>query len=195
MVDYRQQIIEFVKEENRNKKALLIAAVICTLLREYKNSAVVVGGSALEFYSVSNYATLDIDFVARDSQGIKEVMLNLGFVNNGGTYILDIDPTVIVEFPKGPLAGDTGRVINVAMTSELSVNIIGIEDILIDRLCAAKFWGDGSEQWVKFLMLTHYTEIDWRYCLKRAREEQCEDTFRKCRDFARRQRKEIGNKK
>ncbi|MGO8669779.1 MAG: hypothetical protein ACLQVD_00080 [Capsulimonadaceae bacterium] len=58
-------------------------------------------------------------------------MSQLGFVNRGGTWILPIDPTFVVEFPAGQLAVQSVRLRNGNVAE-----VIGIEDIIVDRVAA-----------------------------------------------------------
>ena len=44
------------------KERLSISALICSAAKEFSNELVVVGGSAVEFYTAASYMTKDIDF-------------------------------------------------------------------------------------------------------------------------------------
>lgn len=99
----QEQIIEAAKLEDPLKRQISVAAIVATELEKRGTSVVLVGGSAVEFYTVANYLTRDIDFVAARPDAIKDVMTELGFRNDGGSWYLSEHP-VVVEFPKGPLA-------------------------------------------------------------------------------------------
>ena len=139
---------------------------------------------------MANYLTMDIDLIATTPEYIKQVMLSLGFKSSGGTWYLPGHPKVIVEFPPGPLAGSWERIQPVTMPDGTVVNVIGLEDIIIDRALAATYWSD-SPEWVSFLMVAHYHDIDWDYLLIRACEESCSETIEKCRAWALQQLKEL----
>jgi len=177
-------IKQAAKIENPLKRQMTIAAIITAELEQTGTRIVLVGGSALEFYTVAQYLTIDIDFVATKPDDIALVMNKLGFINHGGTWIHAVNEQIIVEFPKGPLAGSFDKIQPVSIGAGI-VYVIGLEDIILDRLLAAKFWNDGSELWVEFLFLSRPDEIDWRYLSRRSREENCEDWLLRIRRRAR----------
>jgi hypothetical protein len=173
---------------------LTVAGVISEAFKEFGIIPVVVGGSAVEFYTLGSYTTRDIDLIVEDPEYIQSVMPGLGFSNDAGTWYLPGNPSVVVEFPKGPLAGDRKRVQPVQLPNHHIAYLISLEDILIDRTLAAKYWTDGSEEWVRFMMVAHYEDIDWKYLRNVARQELCLDTLTKARNWARRKRKKLSHK-
>jgi len=60
----REKIIEALKIEDHLKRQMYIAAIVSTEMEKRGTNTVMVGGSAVEFYTVANYLTRDIDFVA-----------------------------------------------------------------------------------------------------------------------------------
>lgn len=169
----KQELIRKAAElEDPLKRQMTISAIIATELENKGTNVMLVGGSAVEFYTAASYLTMDIDFIATHSDHIKETMVNLGFKNNGGTWHLP-DSAVLVEFPVGPLDGDWDKAQIVTIPGEMAVKVIGIEDIIIDRSNAAAHWNDHSEEWVLNMMTSQYDSIDWKYLMKRAEEEQC----------------------
>ena len=166
--------------ENPLKRQMTVAAIITVEMERLGSKVVLVGGSAMEFYTVAQYMTVDIDLIATKPDDIATVMNSLGFVNNGGTWMFSEDERIIVEFPVGPLAGSFDK-IQPVMVGVDTVYVIGLEDIILDRLLAAKFWNDGSELWAEFLLLSRNDEIDWRYLLRRSREEDCADWLSRIR--------------
>lgn len=174
----RAKISEILKNYDNSKalSRLNVAAVICDELKKYSNELVIVGGSAVEFYSAASYMTRDIDFIPRNITGIKDTMLELGFKNDGNAIWYHPDAEIIVEFPKGPLDGSYDKLCVVA-TPYGEVSIIGIEDIIVDRACAVQYWRDSSE-WTKYLLIAHFETIDFEYLDKRAIETGCEETLK-----------------
>ena len=58
------------------------------------------------------------------------------------------------------------------------VLVIGIEDLAIDRLAAAKFWESRADaQWAAKLLALHMNDIDLEYLKKVAREHHVEDVL------------------
>lgn len=178
MLAEKENVIKQINEQYKDnpvKERLAIAAAIQSKLRDNANQATVVGGSAVEFYSAASYMTRDLDFILKDDHNVKEVMKGLGFKNDGDGIWYHDDSTVIVEFPKGPLNGDISKLTSVETPFGIA-EIIGIEDIIIDRASAVKYWQDSSE-WTQYLMTSHYDNIDWEYLRTKARELNCEDTI------------------
>ncbi|WP_018703594.1 DUF6036 family nucleotidyltransferase [Anaeromusa acidaminophila] len=188
-MESRDLLIEAAQTEDPLKRQMKVAAIVSDELEKRGTQCVMVGGSAVEFYTVANYMTQDLDMVATHSDDIKDVMISLGFKNKGGTWHLPEYPHVIVEFPEGPLDGRWDRVRKVLVNDKL-VRIISVEDILVDRAAAVKFWGDPDE-WVKYIMVGHYETIDWKYLSQRAKEADCQDIITKSKRWATIQRKEF----
>lgn len=157
------------------RERLCIASVVCEGMKEFANEVVMVGGSAVEFYTAASYMTKDIDFIAKDSFNIKKVMTDLGFKNDGDGIWYHNDTSVIIEFPKGPLVGEYSRTTRVE-TAYGIVEVIGIEDIILDRVSAAKFWQDTPE-WAEYLLSSHYDNVDFAYLRDKAEELLCTDTL------------------
>lgn len=173
------------------QKQLTVASIICDAYNKYGVTPVVVGGLAVEFYSLANYLTRDIDMIVPGDEHTNEVMLELGFTKRGSsTWFLQQDPTIIVDFPASPLAGSWDKVIPVEMEAGHVVYIIAVEDIIIDRILAIAFWND-PEEWAQFIMAAHYDDIDWEYCERRAKEEDCREIFTKAKTWADEHRKDL----
>lgn len=169
-------IIKEINQKYANdpvRERLCIASVICKKMKEFANEVVMVGGSAVEFYTAASYMTKDIDFIAKDALNIKKVMTDLGFKNDGDGIWYHDNTSVIIEFPKGPLVGEYSRTIRVE-TAYGIVEVIGIEDIILDRVSAAKFWQDTPE-WAEYLLSSHYDNVDFVYLRDKAKELLCAD--------------------
>ncbi|MDO4177648.1 MAG: hypothetical protein Q4D21_00515 [Phascolarctobacterium sp.] len=154
---------------NKIAERINIAALISERAKQFSNELVVVGGSAVEFYTAASYMTSDLDFIARDDFKIAEIMNSLGF-NIDNQYIWSHpDTNVIIEFPKAPLAGDINRVQEIE-TEYGKAKIIGIEDIILDRIKGRVFWQDDNE-WPEYMLYTHYDSIDFDYLLTESKKE------------------------
>jgi hypothetical protein len=191
MVTPKERLLVATTIQDVLKKQMTISGIISMLFREAGSCVVVVGGSAVEFYTAAQYTTVDIDFITGRTDLIKQIMDELGFVNHSGTWILPQDPTVVVEFPAGPLAGSYDKIRQVRMADGDLVEVIGLEDIIIDRTAAATFWRDGSDDYAKYMVLARYDEVDWKYCLEAAAKESCLPQIKRLRDWARRERKKL----
>jgi hypothetical protein len=99
----------------------------------------VIGGSAVEFYTTGGYASADLDLVMLHPEDADRVLGASGFERRGRYWSLP-DTDLLVEFPGQTLTyapGAYDRLTEVEMGDGLAATIIGIEDILIDRLYAA----------------------------------------------------------
>ena len=53
------------------------------------------------------------------------------------------------------------------------VFVIGIEDLIVDRLCACKFWESSLDcEQAKVMLKIHKEEIDYVYLKKKAKQEE-----------------------
>ena len=175
----RTPILERIKlMENTYKKRLLFAGFLTDMLKKEKIKPVVVGGNAVAFYTAGGYATGDIDIVMEDSKKAEKIMKSIGFKKSGKDYISkELD--LFVEFPSGALAGSMEKVVEVDI-GEYKVFIIGIEDIIQDRLNAYIHWKSKDDfEWAKQMAVLNKKEIDWKYLKKRSIEEKTEDAFKK----------------
>ncbi len=102
---------------------------------------VVVGGLAVETYTTAEYTTRDVDFIHTDDSAVARVMHALGFTKRPGhRYYVHPQVDVYVEFPTGPLDGDSTRISEIQLDDGSLIFVIGIEDIIIDRLSAWQNW-------------------------------------------------------
>lgn len=175
-----KNIIKKIHNENISdpiKERILLAGLISSLAREFANELVVVGGSAVEFYTAASYMTKDIDFIAKDDFQIAKIMTSLGFTISDGYTWFHPDTSVVVEFPKPPLVGDMNRLTEV-VTEYGVAKIIGIEDIILDRLKGREFWQDNNEL-PEMMLLSHYDNIDFEYLRSQAEYELVSDVLEK----------------
>lgn len=147
------------------------------MAKEFANELVIVGGSAVEFYTAASYMTKDIDFIAKDDFQIAKIMTSLGFSIGEGYTWFHPDISVVVEFPKPPLLGDISRVTEVK-TEYGVAEIIGVEDIILDRLKGREFWQDNNEL-PEMMIYSHYESIDFVYLRKQAEYELVSDVLEK----------------
>lgn len=127
------------------EKHFRTAGVITEYVKEKINiTLIVVGGLSVEVYTEGGYMTNDIDFVGGDHKGIMDCLKDLGYItldeagiNMLGGSVMRYHPKLqsLVEVPASRLKdADEGRVNVVETPDELQVNIIGIEDIIADRI-------------------------------------------------------------
>lgn len=166
----REEFVRFVSVPHRLERHLRAAAAITRALAPVRLTPVVVGGSAVEFYTRGAYTTADLDLVLPGLQEAAEALERLGFARQGASFVHPEVP-LVVDLPPAPLAGDPSR-LSVVEVEGLPVYLIGIEDLVADRLRAAAYWHDeGSREWAVQLMAAYWDELDWEYLGRLAASE------------------------
>jgi hypothetical protein len=148
--------------ENKFDTMMKMAGVITKHLEEEGIQPIVVGGLSVELYSREQYTTRDIDFVAPNHHKISQILDQLGFRSYGKDFYHD-ELNVSIEVPSTTLTGDPEKIVNLSYEG-FTINVIGIEDIIIDRIQHAlntKTTLDLDD--ARILMITQYDEIDWTY--------------------------------
>jgi hypothetical protein len=160
-----QQVLEVIRNtESPLKKQLLTVALITRLLEETGRSApVIIGGCALSYYSREVYFTADIDLAYADREALDAVLKNIGF-ERSGRYWVNEGLMIVIEAPASVLAGEDSPVEVVEMGEGLRCRVIGIEDLMIDRLNACKHWKSEIDcEMVELLAKKYFNQIDWSY--------------------------------
>lgn len=151
-------------------KRLLFVGMLTKALERKNVKPIIVGGNAVEFYTAGGYATGDIDLVS-PSEPLDEILTEWEFKKEGRHW-LNEELDILVEAPTSTLAGDYEKLTEVEIEG-LKVYLLGIEDIIIDRLNAFVHWKSQDDKfWAKELISLHQDEIDWSYLEKRADKEQ-----------------------
>lgn len=164
------------KIEDPVEKLLNFIALLNEELKKFDSAVrpIVVGGSAVLVYSLGGHLTQDIDLVVADNhrQLVKDVLTKMGFQHTKGQrhwYHTALD--LALEMPSDELAGSWEKVTTVEI-GDSEIYLIGVEDILVDRLCSAKHWKYDRDEAQAISLLSIYGErLDWDYLEKRAREE------------------------
>lgn len=180
----REKIVSILKSNKDDlHKKIAIIAVITEALKEFNVRPVIVGGQAVEFYTSGGYSTLDIDILCE--LGIAEidsVLKPLGFEREG-KYWTYPGSKLAIEIPSGPLAGSWDKVTEVKIEG-LEAYIIGIEDIIVDRLNRYKYWREfDDEEWIIGMIYVNYLDIDWDYLYKKTGDERTTDELKRFKDI------------
>lgn len=155
-------------------KRLLFIGLLNKELEPENIKPIIVGGNAVEFYTAGGYATYDIDVIA-PSEPLDKVLKKWGFDKVGRHWISE-ELDIVIEAPSFALDKEEQREkLYEVEIDNLKVYILGIEDLIIDRLNAYVHWKSQDDGiWAKELMVLHSEEIDWDYLEKRAKEEKVE---------------------
>jgi len=133
---------------DRLKRRLLFVGWLTAKPETLRVRPIVVGGHALEVYTLGDYATGDIDLVAVDRLAVGRTLSAAGFLREGRHwYRPDVD--IVVKVPDDTLAGSPERLTCIAV-DEFRIYVIGKEDLIIDRLNACVHWHSSQDcAWAK----------------------------------------------
>lgn len=133
---------------------------------------VLVGGALVELLTEGMYVTGDIDLVG-DPQAVGRLLEATGFAREGRLFVEE-DLGLAVEI--------VGRRLDPERRSERiryrgrTLHVLSIEDLIVDRLCAAKFWESQTDhEQAQLLYGTHHDRLDMERLRARAKEERVED--------------------
>lgn len=166
----------------RIDQLLNVAGLVTLGLEEYGLRAILVGGSAVAVYTHGSLATFDVDFVVQGRQDALDVLRKLGFKEGKSRGVWWYPHLNIpVEIPDTHLEGDLARVVDVTLESGLQVHVIGVDDLVLDRIDQAAASGspvsDVRRQAV-LLMATYWEDLDLAYIRQQATQrrtaEYCE---------------------
>ncbi len=164
------QILAKIGEtESPLKKQLLVVALITKLLQEAgKPAPVIIGGCALSYYSREVYFTADIDLAYADREGLDKVLRAIGFEKEGRYWVHE-GLKVAVEAPASSLAEEEAPVETVELEEGLWCRVIGVEDLIIDRLNACKHWRSQVDcEMAELLVNRYFADLDWAYLDRKA---------------------------
>lgn len=168
-MDSNQILATIGKTESPLKKQLLMVALITRLLEEAgKPGPVIIGGCALSYYSREVYFTADIDLAYADREALDKVLKGIGFKKEGRYWIHE-GLELAVEAPASNLAGEEAPIEIVELGEGLRCTIIGVEDLIIDRLNACKHWKSEVDCEMAELLVNRYVaDLDWAYLERKA---------------------------
>jgi hypothetical protein len=157
-------------ERNRSRRHLLVAAALREALRV---EPVVVGGTAEEYQSASEYHETDLDLCGVIAPDERVLMRDLGFRKRGRHWFQD-GSGVAVEFPDTRIDGDEGRIERIRVGGGIAA-IIGVDDLYLARLrqaTAPRANLEGSVEFHSALAVAAgaFDRIDRRYVLRRIRD-------------------------
>lgn len=152
------------------RRRLYVCALVAAALPQAKKLPyVIVGGNALEFYTLA-YATVDVALVSSRRAEIGNLLESWGF-DQTGRHWHHVGLDIAIEIPDDVLAGSEDRVTQVEI-EDLTVYIIGVEDLIIDRLGAYVHWDSTDDgNWAQELLALYQQDIDWTYLKTRAQAE------------------------
>jgi len=144
------------------ERTLWIAALVGALL---DRRVVLIGGAAHNLYT-GEYRPTDIDLAA-SGVGRKEFEFlgAAGFVDRGVGYshmelrLGESEPPELVKFPTDP--SDIDATDTIALTDDVSVEVISLSDLIVDRLIQATDETSVTFEDAVALTVAAYGEVDW----------------------------------
>jgi hypothetical protein len=164
-----RDILAMIKAtESPLARQLLTVGLISGLLEEKgKPAPLIIGGLALSYYSREVYFTSDIDLAYADREALDRVLRSLDFQKKG-RYWVSRDLDIAVEVPASQLGGEDSPRETVELGGGLRCQILGLEDLIVDRLNACKHWKSEIDcEMVELLVRRYSDEIDWGYLEKK----------------------------
>lgn len=155
------------------ERDIAIAFVIAEALRNIGQDPVLVGGAAVEFYTQGGYSTADIDLVTEGGSDAIALMKELGFEKIGKDFV-DTKRKIYIEFPSSSLK--PGEKTIQVQKKDQWLKVVSLEDLIVDRLCAFKFWQSEIDG-VNTMLLLEEGDLDEGRLLRRARGEDVEDAL------------------
>lgn len=127
-------------------RAIVFLVLLGDILQERgARLPIVVGGAALEIYTMGQYMSHDIDLKS-DFEVTMSVLREMGFRNDGRSLMYSEEFDILVDWQGSALEEGReaeGRVLKVnAIEGQSPVALIGMEDLIVDRLEAYKYGRD-----------------------------------------------------
>ena len=167
----RRARLERLRDEaDAARRRMIALALLTDRLAEDGIEPILVGGAALELYTAGGYATGDVDLALPRVPEVDRAFAELGFRTQGRFWVReDLDLYFEAPAPAG-LPGETAPRTEVEVEG-LRVVVIGIEDLLLDRVRAAvHLQSEEDRRWARRLALLYAERLDWRYLLAKANE-------------------------
>lgn len=187
---FRNDIRAIASIENQTKRrAMFLALLNRELESRGSRPTFLVGGFAVEIYTAGNYTSGDVD-IKGPQEAIESLLLEVGFQkfdkSNYGDEELGIYVQWLGEGPHPPFECRE-RAIDVSLGDpDLRVRMICYEDLMIDRMCQTKYWGNpDGVLWARAIaesLELAGQKLDWTYLEARARDEDISDVLSALRD-------------
>lgn len=176
-LDEEQNRLQKARELERGfQRTIYLMSVLTEELEKKGIKPVIIGGAAVEFYTRDWYATADIDLAIdkKYREEFNEVMDEFGFDKEGRMWVRE-DLNLYIEIP-GDIKDISRERLTEVETEEGHAYVIGLEDIVFDRIEAAEHWNSGSDKEQAIRVGTaFYDEIDWSYIRNKCKEDFSEE--------------------
>jgi predicted nucleotidyltransferase len=133
---------------------------------------ILVGGSAVEFYTQGAYKSLDLDILGK-KKDIEPIMNEMGFKKSGRHwYTEDLSLEIV--------GSSTKERIKTMKIGDSEFKVISVEDLIVDRLNACRHWNSELDcEQASYLLAGYNDQMDMKYLQTRAKEEKVSEELKK----------------
>lgn len=134
--------------------------------------AILVGGALVELLTEGQYVTGDLDLVG-DPDAIEASLAQAGFDRTGRHFVHeDLGLAVDTVAPSLDPSQRSERI----RWEDHTLSVLSVEDLIVDRLCAARFWDSSTDhEQAQLVYAIHRDRLDEARLRARAEEEQVAD--------------------
>ena len=162
------------KEQNPLRMKMLLLGYVTDRLENKAQHVVLVGGQAVETYTGGQFLTGDVDITTTDSETTEAILTSLGFRKVSMIW-LNQQLGVAIQIVGNVLTGSLEKTCTI-QTGPYNVKVIGVEDLIVDRLSHAKFWKNpGDLEKARVLYASFKKQIDESYLKEAAKKGDVED--------------------
>jgi len=165
--ELRARVDGLAEEPDRLRRRLIALGALTVRLEPQGIEPILVGGCALELYTDGGYGTADVDLALPSGPEVDAAFADLGFQKRGRFWVR---PELGLYFEAPAPAGLPGETATrtVLDLDGLRVVVLGVEDLLIDRLRAWVHWkSDEDGRWAARLAALYARELDRDYLRSR----------------------------
>ncbi len=159
----RERVDALAGEADPLRRRLVALGALTARLAADGIEPILVGGCALEVYTEGGYTTGDVDLALPTRPEVDTAFADLGFTKSGRFWVRpELDLFFEAPAPAG-LPGETAPRTELEVDG-LRVVIVGVEDLLIDRLRAWVRWkSDEDGRWAERLVRLYADDLDRDY--------------------------------
>lgn len=165
--ELRKRVDALATEPDRVRRRLVALGALTARLAPLEIEPILVGGFALEVYTDGGYSTTDVDLALPSTLDVDAAFSDLGFAKKGRFWVRpELDLYFEAPAPAG-LPGETSPRTELEIDG-LRVVVLGVEDLLIDRLRGWVHWkSDEDGRWARRLASLYSHKLDWKYLRSR----------------------------
>jgi hypothetical protein len=150
--------------------------VLADLSSKLRTKPIMVGGSAVDFYLRRPPMSYDLDLIAEANKELIGLLEKGGYKKEGRMWYKG---DTAIEVVGSRMSGRRVSTERIPYTNK-TIRIISVEDLIIDRLCACKFWKSEYDcDCAKFLLDAYWLKLDRNYLRRRADIEDVVDVMKR----------------